>query len=80
MEFTRLIGAAETVVPVLVFVAVVLQKWKSGMRDTWQEEADAQRARADRLAEDVQALVEEVGKLRVENRELRAQVSELLNR
>ncbi|UJB43608.1 hypothetical protein [Streptomyces sp. A1-5] len=80
MDYTRLLGAAETAVPILVLIAFSLQRWKTGMRDVWHEEAAAQHARADRLAEDVKNLLVEVSKLRAENAELRAQVAELLNR
>ncbi|MFG2183067.1 hypothetical protein ACGFLS_30710 [Streptomyces abikoensis] len=94
MDYTRLLGAAETTVPILVFLAYSLQRWKAGMREAWREEANEQRARADRfaedvneqraradrLAEDVKSLLVEVTKLRAENAELRAQVAELLNR
>jgi cell division protein FtsB len=80
MDFTHLFGVAETVVPILVFLAYSLQKWKAGLHDTWKSEATAQSERADRLDQDVKRLVAEVAALRAENAELRAQIAELLRR
>lgn len=65
----------EVVVPVLVFVFVSLQKWKRGITDTWREEAEAQKLRADRLAEQVAELTNEVKALRRENAELRGMLA-----
>ncbi|MER5638419.1 hypothetical protein ABT095_15840 [Kitasatospora sp. NPDC002227] len=75
-----LLGGTEIVVPVLVFLAVSLQKWKSGLHAAWKEEAEAYKARAERLDEEVAKLVDEVRALRSENRELRDQIAELLSR
>jgi cell shape-determining protein MreC len=65
----------EVVVPVLVFVFVSLQKWKRGITDTWREEAEAQKLRADRLAEQVAELTDEIKALRRENAELRGMLA-----
>lgn len=62
----------EVVVPVLVFVAVALQKWKRGITDSWRDVAESYKLRADLLAEQVAELTVEVKKLRAENAELRA--------
>jgi uncharacterized coiled-coil DUF342 family protein len=80
MDFARLAGIAETVVPIMVFLGFTLQKWKTGIHDAWKEEAATQRERADRLDADVRRLVTEVQSLRFENAELRAQIRELLDR
>ncbi|MEU6633820.1 hypothetical protein ABZ905_36960 [Streptomyces parvus] len=70
MDLSFLSGL-ELVVPVLVFVFAALQKFKRGITDTWREEAEAQKVRADRLAEQVAELTAEVKALRRENAELR---------
>ena len=80
MEAANLLSGSEIVVPVLVFVAFSLQKWKAGMHDAWKEEAEAYKARAERLDEEVAKLVAEVRALRSENAELREQIGELLSR
>jgi hypothetical protein len=80
MDLTRLLGSVEIVVPVLAFVAFSLQKWKTGMRDAWRNEAEAYKARAERLDEEIKILVAEVKALRDENRTLREQIAELLSR
>ncbi|QPB09704.1 hypothetical protein CPT_Shaeky_017 [Streptomyces phage Shaeky] len=64
-------ASLELVIPVLVLVAASLQKWKRGITDTWREEAEAQKLRADRLAEQVAELTHQVTALRMENAELR---------
>nr|BEK66825.1 hypothetical protein KPHV_40520 [Kitasatospora purpeofusca] len=74
MSITESLSGAEIVVPVAVFLAVSLQRWKTGMRDAWREEAEAYRARAERLDEEVARLVEEVRALRQENAQLRAEI------
>ncbi|MFI2242382.1 hypothetical protein [Streptomyces chrestomyceticus] len=71
MDFSSVPAGLEIVVPVLVFVFASLQKWKRGITDTWREEAEAQKLRADRLAEQVHGLSEEIKALRRENAELR---------
>ncbi|MBC9714509.1 hypothetical protein H9Y04_18280 [Streptomyces sp. TRM66268-LWL] len=80
MELARLYGAAEIVVPLLVFVAFSLRRWKSGMRDAWRQEAEAWALKAQRQADEIVELRHEVRELRRENAELRAQVAELLAR
>jgi len=80
MNVANLLSGSEIVIPVLVFLTFSLQKWKAGMHDAWKEEAEAYRARAERLDEEVAKLVAEVKALRSENAELRGQISELLNR
>lgn len=69
-----LLSGTEIVVPALVVLTVSLQRWKSGMRDAWREEAEAYRARAERLDEEVARLVAEVRELRRENAQLRAEI------
>jgi cell division protein FtsB len=80
METTHLIGAAEAVIPVLVFVGFSLSKWKKGMHDAWREEAEAYKSRAERLDLEVMALTTEVRRLSDENAKLRAKIDELLAR
>ncbi|QPB09779.1 hypothetical protein CPT_Shady_018 [Streptomyces phage Shady] len=65
------LSGLEVIVPVLVFAFVSLQKFKTGMQTTWREEAEAQKQRGDRLAEQVAELTKEVKALRAENAELR---------
>jgi cell shape-determining protein MreC len=62
----------EVLVPVLVFVAVALQKWKRGITDTWKDVAEAQSQRAELLEKQVQELTNQVKALRAENAELRS--------
>ncbi|MFF4329697.1 hypothetical protein ACFYZT_24710 [Streptomyces sp. NPDC001591] len=80
MDLARLYGTAEIVAPVLVFVGVVLARWKTGMRDVWREEAEALASKTERQAEELASLREEIKELRRENRELRDRITELLNR
>lgn len=70
MNLMHLAGL-EVVVPVLVFMAVALQKWKRGITETWRDVAEAQKERGDALAAQVEKLTEEVKALRFENAELR---------
>jgi predicted nuclease with TOPRIM domain len=66
----------EILIPVLVYAAFALQKFKRGITDTWREEAEAQKERADRLAAQVEILTQEVKALRAENAELRKLLSD----
>lgn len=61
----------EIVIPVLVFVFVSLQRWKTGMHTTWRDIAEAQEKRATLLEKQVADLTAEVQALRRENAELR---------
>lgn len=78
MDTARLTGIAEILVPLLVFLAVSLQRWKSGMANAWKQEAEAYKLRADRLSEEVSALTIEVRELRRENGQLRERINSLL--
>jgi hypothetical protein len=80
MNLTHLISAAESAVPALLFVAYSLQRWKSGMREAWRDEAEAYKARATRLDADVSILTAEVRRLSTENALLRDRIEELLAR
>ncbi|OKI00148.1 hypothetical protein A6A06_23565 [Streptomyces sp. CB02923] len=80
MDIARLYGAAEVAVPILVFLAVTLRRFRTGMEASWKEEADAYRSKVERQSEELAALHAEVRALRRENAELRAQIAELLNR
>ncbi|QPB09557.1 hypothetical protein CPT_Sycamore_017 [Streptomyces phage Sycamore] len=79
MDLSNLSGL-EIIVPVLAFLFVSLQKFKQGMTNTWREEAEAQKVRADRLAEQVHELGEEIKAYRRENAELRGRIDALLRR
>lgn len=74
MNITNALSGAEILIPALAFLAVSLQRWKTGIRDAWREEAEAYRARAERLDEEVARLVEEVRALRQENADLRREI------
>jgi cell shape-determining protein MreC len=76
MNLSAIPSGLEVVIPVLVFVFASLQKWKRGITETWREEAEAQKLRADRLAEQVNELGEEIKALRRENAELRKMLSD----
>lgn len=80
MDFARLYGVAEIIVPVLAFLAVSLHKFRTGMEASWKEEAEAYRNKVERQSEELAALHAEVRALRSENAELRAQIAELLSR
>ncbi|MEV6399627.1 hypothetical protein AB0M39_33415 [Streptomyces sp. NPDC051907] len=80
MDLARLAASAEVVVPVLVFLAISLNKWKSGMRDAWRQEAEAFASKSQRQADEIVELRKQVIELRRENAELRAQIAELLAR
>lgn len=77
MEISSLVGASEIVGGAALFLMLVYRQVKTGARDAWREEAEAQTARADRLSNDVQTLVGEVRALRDENAGLRTEVAEL---
>jgi uncharacterized coiled-coil DUF342 family protein len=72
-----IVSAAEIVGGACLFLLLVYRQVKSGARDAWRDEAEAQTARADRLSNDVQTLVTEVRALRDENAGLRNEVAEL---
>ncbi|MFF4531448.1 hypothetical protein ACFY1P_19530 [Streptomyces sp. NPDC001407] len=80
MDFARLYGIAEILVPLLVFLAVSLHKFRTGMEASWKEEAEAYRGKVERQSMELAALHAEVRALRSENAELRAQIAELLSR
>jgi hypothetical protein len=71
MNLSTIPAGLEIIIPVLVYAAFALQKFKRGLTDTWREEAEGQRERANRLAEQVAELTAEVRALRAENAELR---------
>jgi uncharacterized coiled-coil DUF342 family protein len=77
MGLTDIVGAAEIGGGVALFLLLVYRQVKTGARDAWRDEAEAQTAKADRLSEDVATLVTEVRALRAENTELRKEVAEL---
>ncbi|WP_328691157.1 hypothetical protein OG879_31430 [Streptomyces caniferus] len=77
MELDKLSGAAEIAGGIALFLMLVFRQVKTGARDAWREEAEAQTARSARLADDVATLVVEVKALRLENAGLRAEVGEL---
>ncbi len=80
MDMTRLYGAAEVAVPLLVFLAISLRRFRAGMQASWKDEADAYRSKVERQSAELAALHSEVRELRRENAELRAQIAELLSR
>ncbi|MDJ0462005.1 hypothetical protein [Streptomyces sp. H27-C3] len=80
MDFTRLYGVAEIVIPLLVFLAISLRKFRTGMEASWKEEAEAYRSKVERQSEELAALHVEVRALRRENAALQAQIAELLSR
>ncbi|MFD7257815.1 hypothetical protein [Streptomyces sp. NPDC059874] len=77
MELPNLVGIAEIAGGTVVFLMLVYRQVKTGARDAWREEAEAQTAKADRLSLDVETLVREVRALRDENAGLRKEVAEL---
>jgi cell division protein FtsB len=77
MELPNLMGGAEIVGGAVVFLMLVYRQVKTGARDAWREEAEAQTARADRLSNEVATLVTEVRALRDENAGLRKEVAAL---
>ncbi|WP_433858230.1 hypothetical protein [Streptomyces kronopolitis] len=78
MEFSNLIGTAEIVGGACLFLMLVYRQVKTGARDAWREEAEAQTARADRLEKEVARLIDVVEALRIENRELRTHIDNLI--
>jgi predicted RNase H-like nuclease (RuvC/YqgF family) len=74
------VSAAEIVGGACLFLMFVYRQVKTGARDAWREEAEAQTARADRLEKELSRLTEVVESLRRENRELREHIDRLLNR
>ncbi|MEW2406475.1 hypothetical protein [Streptomyces griseoviridis] len=80
MELSSLVGASEIVGGAALFLMLVYRQVKTGAKDAWREEAEAQTARADRLEHELTRLTETVNELRRENRELRTHIDRLLNR
>ncbi|QAX93273.1 hypothetical protein HOV11_gp17 [Streptomyces phage Vash] len=78
MGLSDLTGAAEIVGGACLFLLLVYRQVKTGARDAWREEAEAQTARADRLEKEVARLIEIVESLRAENRELRDHIDTLI--
>jgi uncharacterized coiled-coil DUF342 family protein len=77
MGLSDIVSTSEIVGGACLFLLLVYRQVKSGARDAWRDEAEAQTARADRLSNDVQTLVTEVRALRDENAGLRNEVAEL---
>jgi septal ring factor EnvC (AmiA/AmiB activator) len=71
------VGTTEIVGGALVAVALLYQRVRTGTRNAWREEYEAQKARSVRLSEDLETLITEVRSLRNENAELRDEVREL---
>jgi hypothetical protein len=78
MGISDLTGAAEIVGGACLFLLLVYRQVKTGARDAWREEAEAQTARADRLEKEVARLIDVVEALRSENRELRTHIDNLI--
>jgi hypothetical protein len=78
MGLSDLTGAAEIVGGACLFLLLVYRQVKTGARDAWREEAEAQTARADRLENEVARLIVIVESLRSENRELRTHIDNLI--
>jgi hypothetical protein len=78
MGLTDMVGAAEIAGGVCLFLMLVYRQVKTGARDAWREEAEAQTMRADRLEKEVARLIEIVESLRAENRELREHIDNLI--
>ncbi|MEV7402852.1 hypothetical protein AB0N93_20975 [Streptomyces sp. NPDC091267] len=72
-----LAGYAEIVGGGALFLMLVFRQIKTGAKAAWREEAEAQTAKAARLADDVSRLIDEVRLLREENAALREEVREL---
>jgi len=77
VELSTLLSGAEVAGAVVLFLMLVMRQIKTGARDAWREEAEAQTAKAARLSDDVAELVREVRLLREENGALRDEVREL---
>ncbi|MFE9767052.1 hypothetical protein ACFYPC_21445 [Streptomyces sp. NPDC005808] len=78
MGITDAVGAAEIVGGAALFLMLVYRQVKTGARDAWREEAEAQTLRADRLEKELARLTETVNELRRENRELREHIDRLI--
>jgi hypothetical protein len=78
MGLSDMVGAAEIAGGVCLFLMLVYRQVKTGARDAWREEAEAQTARADRLENEVARLIGIVELLRKENGELRKRVENLI--
>ncbi|MER5258529.1 hypothetical protein [Streptomyces sp. NPDC002855] len=79
MDYARVYGALEIVVPLLVFMAVALRRFRTGMQASWREEAEAYRSKVERQEQELAALRAELAEVRRENQELHDRVRELLN-
>ncbi|MFE9026223.1 hypothetical protein ACFYOA_08165 [Streptomyces iakyrus] len=75
---TDLVGAAEIAGGAALFLMLVYRQVKTGARDAWREEAEAQTARADRLENEVARLIGVVELLRKENGDLKARIDRLI--
>ncbi|MGY1436682.1 hypothetical protein [Streptomyces reniochalinae] len=77
MAISELAGTTEVVGAAILAFALLYQRVRTGSRNTWREEYEAQKVRAVRLSEDLETLITEVRSLRNENAELRDEVREL---
>jgi hypothetical protein len=78
MGLTDMVGFAEIIGGVCLFLMLVYRQVKTGARDAWREEAEAQTMRADRLEKEVARLIDVVEALRAENLELREHIDKLI--
>ncbi|MEV0126356.1 hypothetical protein AB0I16_33230 [Streptomyces sp. NPDC050703] len=78
MDLSTFVGASEIAGGACLFLMLVYRQVKTGARDAWREEAEAQTARADRLETEVARLIDVVEMLRAENRELRERIENLI--
>ncbi|MFE7315146.1 hypothetical protein ACFU7T_19005 [Streptomyces sp. NPDC057555] len=77
MTISDLAGTAEIVGAGIIAVILIYQRVRTGTRNAWRDEYEAQKARSVRLADDLKTLIAEVRSLRNENAELRDEVREL---
>lgn len=77
MELSKLVSYAETIGLGSLFLIVLARQIKTGARDVWRSEAEAQTARADRQEKAIAELISEVKALRDENAELRVEIAAL---
>jgi DNA-binding transcriptional regulator GbsR (MarR family) len=70
MSASEIFGAAGIASTVLSAAVIVIAGFRTNTAKVWREEAEAQRARADRLQEDLKEIKERLTRIEAENKRL----------
>lgn len=70
MNFTAILGTAGVISTIAAALAIIVAGFRTNTAKVWREEADAQRARADRLQEDLKEIKDRLTRIEDENKRL----------